>query len=338
MALEAPNPPTSFLDVINASKKPRHPGMSSSGAQSENLVRLRDLDQKFAEFESRVRPERAKTTMLWYRNSYAKFREFLLEGIALAPAVFAERMVALEEWMIWHRIRGLTSIGVNNYYRGLRTFFNHLEAQHAFVNPYRKVKAPRFQMPPPKALPADDCQRILATAASFPSWSPFLRARALAILGVMLYAGLRRSEVPRLLLSDIDLAEGTIRVRLGKGLHGGKTRLAEIGPDLRLILDFYLRERRKIGVDAPDFFLSIRGGPIQAPTIVQIARRVSAAAGVRFSPHVLRHSFVTHLLKAGVPLYVVKDLAGHSNISSTMIYTRVFSEDRKRGIERLKFG
>jgi site-specific recombinase XerD len=105
------------------------------------------------------------------------------------------------------------------------------------------------------------------------------------------------------------------------------------------MLATYLKERRHLNFTNPELFSSLahEGGGLGSGAIIHIIRVVRAASGVRFSAHVLRHCFVTHLLRAGVPLYIVRDLAGHSNISTTLGYTKVFDEDRKRGIRRLSF-
>jgi Site-specific recombinase XerD len=304
----------------------------------ENLAEIERLDRLFAAFIEGSRTDKSTTTIRWYEGAYTTFRRFLTEGASLPHDAFITRMEALDEWVTWHRKRGVSPIGTNSYWRALRSFFNDLERHHGIRNPYRTHKAPRFQPPPPKALPAADCRRILAAAANHPSWDSFRRARAVALLATMLYAGLRRSEVLALAFSDVDLVDGTIRVRRGKGPYGGKVRLAEVGPELRTILHVYLRARQKGGFTTPEFYCATRGSGGVTPGMLNVlVRTVRKASGVRFSPHVLRHSFVTHLLRAGVPLYVVRDLAGHSNISSTLIYTRVFNEDRRRGIKKLSF-
>jgi len=158
-------------------------------------------------------------------------------------------------------------------------------------------------------------------------------------MATMLYAGLRRGEVIRLQFRNVDLEEGVIHVLQAKGVGGGKDRVVVICEDLKRILIRYLRERDRRGYTNPEFFSSTRkrGGGVTAPTLKVMVDRLRVASGVRFTLHQLRHSFVTHLLRAGAPLHVVRDLAGHANIATTMIYTRVFDSDRRSNIEKIHF-
>ncbi|MEO6325068.1 MAG: site-specific integrase [Thermoanaerobaculia bacterium] len=304
----------------------------------ENLAFVAELESHFSEFLERAAVHQSPVTIRWYVGAFRMFRQYLREGAGLPPERFSLLVQALDEWSEWNLKRGVSPLTVNTYWRALRPFFNDREKREGVSNPYRLHRAPRFQPAPPKALAVTECRRILTAAANYPRWDAFQRARAVALLGTMLYSGLRRSELLSLLYTDVNLVEGTIRVRRGKGAYGGKFRVAEISPDLKTILQSYLRERSRRGYTNPEFFSSTRvSGGVTVPTLTVVVRKVRQASGVHFSSHVLRHSFVTHLLRNGVPLYVARDLAGHSNISSTMIYTRVFDEDRKSGVRKLSF-
>jgi len=275
----------------------------SQNAEDENTGTLRSLDARFSEYIEREEVRLSERTVRHYKHGYSVFRTFLIEGIRLAPSEFTKRLRDLDEYAVWHRNRGISPITVNTYWRVLGGFFRFLEEKHGFQNPYRTHRAPRFQAPPPKALASAECQRILVAAANHPKWTNFQRARAVALLGVMLYAGLRRAETIGLVNTDVDLAQGVIRVEKGKGPNGGKTRFVDINPDLHRILRAYLRERDRIRAVAPEFFTALNGKkPLSISAVSQIVLRVSKAANVSFSAHKLRHSFVTHLLRAGVDL------------------------------------
>src|ERR1041384_7380708 len=147
----------------------------------------------------------------------------------------------------------------------------------------------------------------------------------------MLYAGLRKSEIFRLTNGDVDLEDGTIRIVKGKGRYGGKDRMAFVAPELARILRSYVAARDRARLTSVTFFVSaVKGHSLSDGALRDIVRKVSNAAGVPFSPHVLRHSFVTHLLRSGVPIHIVRDLAGHANFETTLGYTAVFDEDRTR--------
>ncbi|MEO6325973.1 MAG: tyrosine-type recombinase/integrase, partial [Thermoanaerobaculia bacterium] len=285
---------------------------------------MQQLQERFDTYLDRTSIQKSPRTERWERRSFSGWRRFLEEGLGLPAEAFEARVLEVDEWATWNRRRGVSPITVNSYWRGLRLFFNDWERREDVVNPFRRSRTPRFQAAPPKALTQTDCRRLLLTAANMPRWDRFQRARNTALLATMLYAGLRLGEVLALLYADVDLEEGTLRVVRGKGRYGGRTRLAEVGPDLTAILNAYVKERRHIGYQNPEFFSSLAGGRLGVGGINHLIRTVRAASGVRFSAHVLRHSFVTHLLRAGVPLYIARDLAGHANISTTLGYTKVF--------------
>ncbi|MGV8041511.1 MAG: tyrosine-type recombinase/integrase [Thermoanaerobaculaceae bacterium] len=307
----------------------------------ENLRRIDQIRVRFDEFIAYVRDVKRHSsfTIATYKTAFRLYCQFLQDGAHLPEAQFQAREVALDDWMAWHARRGVRPITVNGYWRALRTFFADREKRDGYVNPFRGASPPPVGSHAPKALSAAECSRILLAARNYPWRDAFERELSCAILGTMLYAGLRRSEVQRLTVSDVNLEDGTLRVVRGKGRWGGKDRMAYIPPDLDVLLRAYLRERTQRRLTAPEFFLSPHSGqPIGQMLIRRLARKVSAAAQVRFSPHVLRHSFVSHLLRSGVPLHIARDLAGHANIETTLGYLRVFDEDRKANIRKIRFG
>jgi integrase len=268
------------------------------------------------------------------------FQAYLIDGVT-ADVEIAARVNDLDGFSNWNLRRGVSPIATNCYWRALRSFFKHRERFDGAENPYRTHTAPGFQPPTPKALLEEDCARILLAARNYRRWSEFERSRAAALIAVLLYAGLRKSEALSLVVSDVNFASKEIRVQHGKGSWGGKKRYVPIHPELARLLQEYLRERgRRLMTDAaPEFFTSTRGsGGISASTLAAIVRALVLASGVHFTPHMLRHSFVTHLLRGGAKLHEARDLAGHSHIETTLLYTRVFAKDKQDAIQKLSFG
>jgi integrase/recombinase XerD len=306
----------------------------------ENVRLIRELATRhegFIEYASSVL-NHSDLSLAWYRGAFQNFRKFLLDGTRLVPDQFEMRIVALEEWVGWNRKRGISSITVNSYWRAMRAFFNDWEKRDGAENPFRRHKAPRFARAIPKALTYAQCRRILDATYNYPWGTKFRRERNTAIIAVMLYAGLRKGEVLRLRYSDVSLEEGTIRIHRGKGPHGGKDRMAYAAPELKSILQAYLRERRRAGYVNPEFFSSTKTDRgVSEPTMTVMVRNIRRAAGVHFSAHMLRHSFVTHLLKNGVPIPVAQELAGHSSITTTMGYVKVWDEDKHEQIRKMRF-
>lgn len=160
---------------------------------------------------------------------------------------------------------------------------------------------------------------------------PTLHVRDRALLEVMYGAGLRASEAAGLGVTDYLDTLGVVRVT-GKG---NKQRLVPLGRPARDAVDRYLREcRPALARDAgatsghDRLFLSRTGRPLERVAVWQIVRRAAASAGLRgVHPHMLRHSFATHLLAGGADLRVVQELLGHADIATTQVYTHV---DRTR--------
>lgn len=323
--------------------------VSTEGSRTSNLARIEELDIQFDEFVAYVGGylRQSPMSLLWYRRSFASYRQHLLEGIDLSGPAFAGRIHDIEGWVtaLNARIRNgrrVSPITVNSYWRGLRRFYVDVERRGG-VNPFRGVKAPAFNAAVPKAKSADDCRRILETAYHYPWPDPhveYKRALARAVIAVMLLAGLRRSEVVHLQNGDVDLPSGTILVAHGKGIAGGRARKAYVSPELRTILTAYDRERKRHPryQERPEYFISPKTSVgLSLEGLRKIVEKISRASGVEFSAHVLRHSFVTHLLRSDVPLHIVRDLAGHRNIATTLGYLRVFDDDLFANIRKMRF-
>lgn len=274
-----------------------------------------------------------------YRAAYANYRYFLRDP-AQANTPVAELLRGdLDRWVAWNRRRGLSAITTNTYFRSLRPFFHYLEKHHRFPNPYRGAQAPpipRNRLP--KALKPEQLERIIAAARNYPWRTPLQRERGVAIIATLIYAGLRKGEALRLQYTDISLDEGSIRIVAGKGRHGGKDRTVYMPAELRTILTQYIALRRQQGFTCPEFFVT-RGN--RGLSDVQFRRTIECvreASGISFFAHALRHSYITMLLRARVPIHVVQTLAGHADITTTALYTAVWDEDKRAAVQGLRLG
>jgi integrase len=276
--------------------------------------------------------------MKWHRDVFDMFVEFL--GAAGVTIIESSNAAALiQEWISRARQRGLSPFTVQTYWRGLRALFVFLEKTDGFPNPFRQLDSPSIPDTLPKALTEEECVRVLDATHNADWADGFDRARAAAMVGMALYAGLRRSEILHLTFSDVNLDDGSIRVVRGKGRGGGKDRITYAAPELGALLRAYVEERRRTQRTSVEFFTSRRGGKgISAVTFKRIVERVRATAGVPFSLHRLRHSFVTMLLRRNVPIHVVRELAGHRDIKTTERYTRVFDADKRQHVATLSLG
>lgn len=316
------------------------PGSTPNGASALEGVTLEQLDlwhAEFAELSSSLHGK-SEATIRAYVDAYRGFRRFLLDPAAHGSPAFAERLLAVESWLMWNRRRGVGPVSCNTYWRSLRSFFRYLDQARQIPNPFRGLRAPGLPERVPKALSPEDCRRLLSAARNYPWPTDFDRVRAVALIATMLYTGIRRGELLRLEYADVDVRDGTIRVVRGKGRHGGKTRVCVIPPELSVLLRAYVSERSRLGFVCPEFFTSRQRRGLSLKQLLRIMECVKRAAGVRgVSPHALRHSFVSMALRAGISIHVVQAMAGHSSIESTIPYIRVFDAEKVEAAKRLRF-
>jgi integrase/recombinase XerD len=218
---------------------------------------------------------------------------------------------------------------INRRLSSLRRFYRLHAAQGALAaDPTLRVKAPKLPRRLPKNLSEAQVETLLAT----PDVEATLGLRDRAMLETLYATGLRVSELVGLKLAQVGFDTGVVRV-LGKG---GKERLVPLGEEAVSWLQRYLAGARSslLGKRRSDaVFVTARGGPLTRQAFWQALKRYAVKAGIpgdKLSPHTLRHAFATHLLNHGADLRVVQLLLGHSDITTTTIYTHVARERLKQ--------
>src|SRR4051794_8433440 len=219
--------------------------------------------------------------------------------------------------------RALSKQTVARKLAAIRSFYGHMVERGALEqNPADLVPSPRRPRGLPRALRADEVARLLDR---IPARTP-LEQRDRAMFELAYSCGLRCEEIVNLDLGSVDFDSEELRV-LGKG---SKTRLVPIGEPAQAALERYLAAGRP-ALDKkrsdPALFLSKSGKRLSASDVrrrLQAWLQTASLAG-RISPHVLRHSFATHLLEGGADLRTIQELLGHASLSTTQLYTRVES-------------
>lgn len=254
----------------------------------------------------------------------------------VTPRLLAEHIASLRSK------RGMASASVARHLATVRMFFRFLRSRGTIdQEPTEWLERPsQWNRIPGLLSPLQ--MRALIEAPRPPEPSPDradpgppLWIRDRAMLELMYACGLRASEVGAIELRDVQPTLGVLTVT-GKG---NKQRLVPFGRPAHAALDRYLSDCRPLvvrpdGRDKDRLFLSRTGRPLERVAVWQIVKRCAVAAGLRdVHPHMLRHSFATHLLSGGADLRVVQELLGHSNITTTQIYTRV-DQPRLKAVHR----
>jgi integrase/recombinase XerD len=232
----------------------------------------------------------------------------------------------LERYAAQLRADGLAATTIARRHAAARSYYRHLQLLGRRAdNPAAAVPLPRRPKPLPKTLSPGEAERLIQAARG-------TTPRALrdhALIELLYGAGLRVSEAVGLERSGVDLDQRLVRV-LGKG---GKERVVPVGRPAAEALRRYLARGRPY-LDSrhrPEVFLNARGGPLTRAGAFLILRQVAGKAGLepeRVHPHLLRHSFATHLLEGGADLRSVQEMLGHADLSTTELYTHV--TDRRR--------
>jgi len=253
-----------------------------------------------------------------YRSDLALFNGWLSErGVRLA---FAGREVILDH-LAWRLNNGYKARSTARFLSGLRGFYRYLlrEGEIA-VDPTLRVDLPRLGRPLPKSLSEADVEALLAA----PDLGDPLGLRDRAMLEVLYACGLRVTELISLTLEQVSMRQGVLRT-FGKG---NKERLVPLGDEALHWLERYQRDGREhlLGGKASDvLFPSLRGDQMTRQTFWHRIKLQAKVAGIAtsISPHTLRHAFATHLLNHGADLRTVQMLLGHSDLSTTQIYTHI---------------
>ncbi|NLD13812.1 MAG: tyrosine recombinase XerC [Gammaproteobacteria bacterium] len=223
----------------------------------------------------------------------------------------------VRQWLASLRRKNYAPASMARMLSSLRSFFRYLQRQGLVNNnPAQGIRAPRGEKRLPRTLDVDRAGQLLDQLPA--DTVPEVRDRAM--LELLYSSGLRLSELTGLDLPALDLAAGQVRV-LGKG---GKQRDLPVGSKARAALQDWLAVRSQLAKDTPALFVGERGARIHPSVVRQRLRQAGQLElGQHLHPHMLRHSFASHLLESSQDLRAVQELLGHANISTTQIYTHL---------------
>jgi integrase/recombinase XerC len=253
-----------------------------------------------------------------------------IEADGAVPASRVD-LLALRRHLSSLKDRGLDARSIARKISAIRSLFRWLAAEGRVpADPAAGLRTPRRGRPLPRFLTRDEVERLL-TAPPEETWTG---RRDRALLETLYSTGARAAEAAGLDLADLDLDEGLVRLR-GKGR---KERLGGLGRPAVEAIGAYLDATSAAGarVHRDAVFLNRHGGRLSVRGVARVLDRHAAAAGAPpgTSPHVLRHSFATHLLEAGANLREVQEMLGHASVATTQIYTHLTLSTLRQVYER----
>lgn len=268
----------------------------------------------------------ANLTLAAYRRDLTAFGLWLEKE--RDQALNAAASGDVEAWLAWRFAQHAQPRSAARYTSALKRFYRYLLRENLIAaDPTLNLDSPKLPRALPKTLTEADVEHLLDSADT----STSLGLRDRAMLETLYATGLRVSELVGLKLTAVNLNDGVLRVT-GKG---NKDRLVPLGEEAVQWLRRYLEDARPLLLAknlSDQVFVTARGSGMTRQAFWYLIKRRARAAGISrpLSPHTLRHAFATHLLNHGADLRVVQMLLGHSDISTTQIYTHVARERLKQ--------
>ena len=255
----------------------------------------------------------SKNTVSSYKNDISSFLSWLNKKQINYQQVSGKN---INEFISKLFNSGLKSSSINRKISSIKHFYLFLSKKKIIkYSPANEIETPKQEKYLPISMSEDEVERLLSS----PNSNRIIERRDKAMIEILYATGMRISELVNLKLTDVDFNRSVLKV-FGKG---SKERLVPYGEKAAEALDIYLRDRKRS--DSKNVFLSNRGSQITRGAFWQRIKIYIKRENLKssISPHTLRHAFATHLLNRGADLRSVQILLGHSDLSTTQIYTHI---------------
>ncbi len=289
------------------------------------------MNELIEEFLGYLSVERglAKNTLVSYKGDLARFFDYLKSRRIASIGTVTRQMIT--SFMMAEKDRGLSANSVSRQLACLKSFFKFLVREHKVKEDVTSIiESPKLWKRLPSTLDIDEVESLLKA----PNVKDLMGMRDRASLELMYATGMRVSELINLKMDDLHMDAGFVRC-FGKG---SKERIVPFGKKAKEGIVRYLDKARRAFLKrkvSNFLFLTRLGRPMSRQTFWKMIKKYAREARIKkqITPHSLRHSFATHILERGADLRIVQELLGHSDISTTQIYTHV-SKDRLKSIHK----
>ena len=278
-----------------------------------NILNLHDQFCQSALWEKNLRP----STIKWYKDALKFYLQFYNNQLVYLDQLTTE---SLRRYFYQKRSSGAWLADTHlNQYRAIKSFLKWcVQLGYLEYNPIEKIEKPKLDKKLPKRITSQEASQLLEYVFNEDTQYQFARYRNRAVLAIMLYAGLRATEMLNLKTNHVDMNNKIIHVFQGKG---AKDRVIPMSRNLHCYLDEYKRERSRLRKSCDHFFTTLRGNRCFTYSgLKRVVEKAKNATGIKFSPHRLRHTFATLMLEGGCDLFSLQKMMGHSDIKTTTIY------------------
>ena len=293
-------------------------------------MRIDDLQREFKRYALMEKGIMPKT----YKSIWGSVRQLAIHGKSNELTDLNSSMVRC--FLCAGRSeKGWAAQTFRNHWQYLKIFFDWCQRKNYIrAHPVLGIERPRPSKRLPRFITSNEAQKILYHAAWYPWRYRLEKPRNEAIIAMLLMTGLRLQELLNLQVHDIDLFNGNLLVRQGKNK---KDRVVPIHPRLAPVLHTYVKERKQLGRPSLWFFSGIKSDKqLNQKDVRTVCKKIGIASGVKFTPHMLRHTFAREMVNRDFNLYKLQQILGHAQITTTQIYLSVSTAGIKRSFDQVK--
>ncbi len=272
------------------------------------------LHHRFCQYSEAFKGN-TKATIKWLKSEFRSFIKF-----SNVESINQVNRIVVEDWILKGKLEfNWSAKTVKTRLQAVSLFLDWCVRENLIQeNCIKDIPKPKLPIRIPKNLTKEEAMLLLDWTKNFSYDYKFERTRAVAIIATFIYTGIRKEELRNLRMQDINLENKTLFVFNGKG---DKDRILPLHNNLIIILEEYLKDRKRLKKHCPYFFTAMRQDSRMGDSVIKrLITKIRDKSKIDFHPHLLRHTFATLMLEGGCNLYALSRMLGHSDIKTTTIY------------------